>query len=101
MVKKKETTKTGITYIHHLPVEKRKRTKELLEKMKANFIEQNKKYHELFLAPNERAIRVIEDTIKRNQQTHMLKSINECKDCIDKTVARYREIHNLFEGDLK
>jgi len=98
MAKHKETKK-GIIYIHHLPTEKRKRTKELLEKMKANLVGQNEKYHELFLAPNERAIQVIEDTLKRNQKTHILKSINECEDCLDKTTARYREIHNLFKGN--
>jgi hypothetical protein len=85
-----------IIYLSHLPIEKRKKARALLESMKATMVEQNKKYHELFIAPNEMAIQVIDDTLRRNPQTHILKSITECEGCIEITTERYKEVHKLF-----
>ena len=90
-----------ITYLKDLPLEKRKKAKTVLESLRDKMIAQNKEYYELFIAPNEITIQVINDTLKPNPQTHMIKSLDECKQCINRTAARYKDVHKLFKQKRK
>lgn len=86
-----------ITYLKDLPLEKRKKTRALLERLRDNMIKQNKNYHELFIESNETTIQIIDDTLKPNPFTHRTKTLDECKQCIDRTADRYKDVYKLFK----
>lgn len=85
--------------LNQLPLEKRKKARALLLDIMRGLKRQNEFYHELFLEPNERAIQFVDDTLKRNQKTNILRSLGETEHCLQKTRERYQEINKLFEGN--
>ena len=88
--------KMVITYLKHLPKEKKDKARKILTEMRDRMIEQNKNYHELFIKPNEIVIEIINSTLKPNPYTKRLTTLEECKQAIEKTATRYKNIHKLF-----
>ena len=88
--------------LKHLPKAEKDRVRELLESTREHMKKQNELYHELFLLPNERAIEMISGTLKPGRDKRGYpkgaNTIEECKQCLSQTAARYKEIHALFKG---
>jgi len=91
----------GVRYLKELPKEQKDNLRDVLERARDNMKAQNKLYQELFIKPNEIAIEMIEGTLKPTRDKHGypkgLNTIEECKQCLDQTRARYKEIHKLFK----
>jgi len=95
----KPILKADMKTLNQLPLVKRKKARALLLDIMRGLKKQNEFYHELFLEPNERAIQFVDDTLKRNQKTNIMRSVGETEYCLQQTRARYKEIHKLFEGN--